>query len=68
MRLEVQSSYHVQQALALQSALDSGNYVAFFKLVRGLPYLLACLAHTYFPAMWDHALQTLTDGALQPRT
>lgn len=61
--MEVQSSYHVQQALALQHALNSGNYVAFFKLVRGLPYLLACLAHTYFSAVWDRALQTLIEGA-----
>ncbi len=63
MRPEVRQAYHVSKTLALHQALDSGNFAAFFRLVRGLPYLMACLAHNFFPAMWDTALRTLVTGA-----
>ena len=63
MRPEVLAANHIQQAIALHNALESGNYGGFFQLVRRLPYLMACLAHRFFPAVWEHALGTLAESA-----
>lgn len=63
MRPEVLAAYHTQQAIALHNALEGGNYAGFFQLVRRLPYLMACLSHRFFPAMWEHALETLANSA-----
>lgn len=65
MRPEVLAAYHTQQAIALHNALEGGNYAGFFQLVRRLPYLMACLSHRFFPAMWEHALETLANSAPQ---
>ena len=35
----------------LQQAHVANNFVGFFKLLRGAPYLMACLAHTYVPSV-----------------
>lgn len=51
MRPEVQQAAPVQLVLRLRCAMADNNYVAFFQLMRRAPYLLACLAHAYFPAV-----------------
>lgn len=53
MREEVKSSPAVQWVLQLRTAFYSNNAVRFFGLVRSAPYLLACLAHTFFPQVGD---------------
>ena len=37
--------------LKLRNAYYFGNFARFFRLVGEAPYLLACLAHVYFPHM-----------------
>ena len=55
-------SHHVQQALALLAAYDAGNFVRFFNLMRGMPYLMACIAHRLVPAMRHRALRIWVNG------
>jgi nuclear mRNA export protein SAC3 len=49
LRPEVRTSPAVQWVLDLQRAFAANNFVRFFLLVRGAPYLLGCMAHSYFP-------------------
>ena len=65
---EVLGSAHVQQALALLVAYDAGNYVGFFKLMRGVPYLMACIAHRLVPAMRHRAPRIWVNGAHRAAT
>ena len=58
-------STHVQQALALLAAYDAGNFVRFFKLMRSVPYLMACIAHRLVPAVRHRALRIWVNG--EPR-
>ncbi len=64
---EVLGSSHVQQALALLAAYDAGNFVRFFKLMRSMPYLMACIAHRLVPATRHRALRIWVNGARNAR-
>ena len=57
-------TYHVQQALKLLSAHDYGNFVGFFKIMRGLPYLMACLSHRLVVSVRHRAIRTWVQGEL----
>lgn len=62
LRLEVRKAPVIQWVLALQRAIGDNNYVRFFSLVKTAPYLIACAAHTYFPAVRKRALKSLADS------
>ncbi len=51
LRLDVREDERVQWVLKLRNAYYFGNFARFFRLVGEAPYLLACLAHVYFPHM-----------------
>jgi len=51
LRQEVRDSESIQWVLKLRSAFVFGNFARFFTLIKEAPYLLACLAHIYFPQM-----------------
>ena len=51
LRQEVRDSDSIQWVLKLRSAFVFGNFARFFTLIKEAPYLLACLAHIYFPQM-----------------
>ena len=51
LRLDVREDERVQWVLKLRNAYYFGNFARFFRLVGEAPYLLACLAHVYFPFM-----------------
>ncbi|XP_068959161.1 germinal-center associated nuclear protein-like [Petaurus breviceps papuanus] len=55
----VRSAPEVQFALQAFTALDSNNYVRFFKLVQAASYLNACLLHGYFSQARGKALRTV---------
>ncbi|GAB4823215.1 hypothetical protein N2152v2_010261 [Parachlorella kessleri] len=61
LRDEVKSSPAVQWVLSLQQAFASSNAVRFSSLTRQAPYLLACLAHIYFPQMRKRVLRMLSE-------
>lgn len=56
----------MKAATDLRQHLANGNWVAYFEKALAAPYLLACLAHRFFPAMRAHALSVLarTNGQL----
>ena len=62
LRSEVRNAPVIQWVLALQRAIGDNNYVKFFSLVKTAPYLIACAAHTYFPAVRKRALKSLADS------
>lgn len=62
----VRRSPHVSLSVAAFGALNSGNYVRFFRLVEGAPYLSACLLHRYFVPVRLHAFNTLLKAFCQP--
>jgi hypothetical protein len=70
LRPEVRAAPPVQWALRLRRALAEGNHARFFALARAAPYLLACAAHTHFPAARGRALRVLSEalpgGAARP--
>jgi len=47
-RPEVRNSPEVRFAVQAFAALNSNNFVRFFKLVQAASYLNACLLHCYF--------------------
>lgn len=47
-------------AMSLQGLLSQGNWSSFFQQTLKAPYLLAALAHLYFPALRLHALRVLS--------
>ena len=51
LRLDVREDERVQWVLKLRNAYYFGNFARFFRLVGEAPYLMACLAHVYFPFM-----------------
>lgn len=53
LRAEVKTSPPILWVLQLQRAYACDNYVAFFSLVDRAPYLMACLAHVYFPQVGE---------------
>uniref|UniRef100_A0A1D2AG69 PCI domain-containing protein n=1 Tax=Auxenochlorella protothecoides TaxID=3075 RepID=A0A1D2AG69_AUXPR len=62
LRAEVKTSPPILWVLQLQRAYACDNYVAFFSLVDRAPYLMACLAHVYFPQIRARALRALADS------
>lgn len=66
MRPEVQQAAPVQLVLRLRCAMADNDYVAFFHLMRRAPYLLACLAHAYFPAVRAAAFGAICTGTYVP--
>nr|XP_020830602.1 germinal-center associated nuclear protein-like [Phascolarctos cinereus] len=57
---QVRNAPEVKFALQAFTALDSNNYVRFFKLVREASYLNACLLHGYFSQARGNALRAMT--------
>ncbi|KAM9347509.1 germinal-center associated nuclear protein [Symphorus nematophorus] len=59
-RDEVRNSPEVKFAVQAFAAVNSNNFVRFFKLVKGASYLASCLLHRYFNQVRTKALKTLT--------
>ena len=47
-RDEVRKAPEVKFAVQAFAAVNSNNFVRFFKLVKGASYLASCLLHRYF--------------------
>uniref|UniRef100_A0A3Q3QX71 Germinal-center associated nuclear protein n=1 Tax=Monopterus albus TaxID=43700 RepID=A0A3Q3QX71_MONAL len=58
-RDEVRNSPEVKFAVHAFAAVNSNNFVRFFKLVKGASYLASCLLHRYFSQVRKRALKTL---------
>ncbi|KAM6984898.1 LOW QUALITY PROTEIN: germinal-center associated nuclear protein [Aplochiton taeniatus] len=58
-RDEVRNSPEVKFAVQAFAALNSNNFVRFFKLVKSASYLAGCLLHRYFTQVRDKGLKTL---------
>ncbi|XP_058479087.1 germinal-center associated nuclear protein [Solea solea] len=58
-RDEVRNSSEVKFAVQAFTAVNSNNFVRFFKLVKGASYLASCLLHRYFNQVRAKALQIL---------
>ncbi|XP_028291676.1 germinal-center associated nuclear protein [Gouania willdenowi] len=58
-REEIRNSPEVKFAVNVFAAVNSNNFVRFFKLVKGAPYLASCLLHRYFNQVRAKALKTL---------
>ncbi|CAJ1078722.1 germinal-center associated nuclear protein isoform X1 [Xyrichtys novacula] len=58
-RDEVRRSPEVKFAVQAFTAVNSNNFVRFFKLVKGASYLASCLLHRYFNQVRTKALKTL---------
>ncbi|XP_033121613.1 germinal-center associated nuclear protein-like isoform X2 [Anneissia japonica] len=58
-RFEVRQSSEVKFAVQVFTALNSNNYVCFFKLVKSATYLNACVLHRYFTQIRSSALETM---------
>ncbi|KAG8516569.1 Germinal-center associated nuclear protein [Galemys pyrenaicus] len=56
----VRNSAEVRFAVQAFAALNSNNFVRFFKLVQSAPYLSACLLHCYFNQIRRGALRALS--------
>lgn len=50
--------------MALQGMLDMGNWSSFFRETLKAPYLIAALAHLYFPALRTRVLRVLSKALL----
>ncbi|XP_019744468.1 germinal-center associated nuclear protein [Hippocampus comes] len=59
-RHQVRNSPEVHFAVQAFAALNSNNFVRFFKLVKRASYLASCLLHRYFNQVRGKALKTLT--------
>ncbi|XP_033745006.1 LOW QUALITY PROTEIN: germinal-center associated nuclear protein-like [Pecten maximus] len=59
LRADVRNSIHIRFALQVYSALNSHNYVRFFRLVRDASYLNACIMHRYFTQVRGGALKRI---------
>ncbi|XP_029386874.1 germinal-center associated nuclear protein isoform X2 [Echeneis naucrates] len=58
-RDDVRNSPEVKFAVHAFAAVNSSNFVRFFKLVKGASYLASCLLHRYFNQVRAKALKTL---------
>lgn len=52
---EVQDSVEVKFAVQAFAALNSNNFVRFFKLVKAASYLSGCILHRYFNQVSAHS-------------
>ncbi|XP_077128536.1 germinal-center associated nuclear protein isoform X2 [Ranitomeya variabilis] len=55
----VRNTEEVKYAIQVFAALNSTNFVRFFKLVRSASYLSSCILHCYFPQVRRDALRAL---------
>ncbi|KAM4012056.1 LOW QUALITY PROTEIN: germinal-center associated nuclear protein-like [Anomaloglossus baeobatrachus] len=55
----VRNAEEVKYAVQVFAALNSTNFVRFFKLVRSASYLNSCILHCYFPQIRRDALRAL---------
>lgn len=62
----VRWSAEVKRAVAAFAALNSNNYVRFFRVAAQAPYLAACLLHRYFGQVRLRAFQTFLKAFCQP--
>lgn len=68
LRPEVRDSDQVRTALLFVSALNSRNYVRFFKLAENNPnYLQCCLLQRYFHQIRNQALQIMVQAYGPPK-
>ncbi|KAM6978448.1 germinal-center associated nuclear protein-like [Tautogolabrus adspersus] len=58
-REEVRNSPEVKFAVQAFAAVNSNNFVRFFKLLKGASYLASCLLHRYFNEVRAKALKIL---------
>lgn len=58
-RKEVRDSAEVKFAVQAFAAVNSNNFVRFFKLVKAASYLAGCILHRYFNQIRHAALKTL---------
>ncbi|KAM6978447.1 germinal-center associated nuclear protein-like [Tautogolabrus adspersus] len=58
-REEVRNSPEVKFAVQAFAAVNSNNFVRFFKLLKGASYLASCLLHRYFNQVRAKALKIL---------
>jgi len=59
LRADVRESHQVKFAVHIYTALNSCNYVKFFRLVRSATFLDICVLHRYFNQMRACCLQRL---------
>lgn len=59
LRPDVRNTTYINYALQVYAALNSNNFVRFFRLVRGGSFLCACIMHRYFTQVRKKALQIL---------
>lgn len=59
----VRNSSEVKFAVQAFAALNSNNFVRFFKLVQSASYLNACLLHCYFNQVSNTAVLTELAGS-----
>lgn len=55
----IRESEEIKFAISIFNAVNSNNYVKFFRLVRKTTYLNACLLHRYFSQVRIKALHTI---------
>ncbi|XP_073433623.1 germinal-center associated nuclear protein [Dendrobates tinctorius] len=55
----VRNTEEVKYAVQVFAALNSSNFVRFFKLVRSASYLNSCILHCYFPQVRRDGLRAL---------
>ncbi|XP_034077413.1 germinal-center associated nuclear protein isoform X1 [Gymnodraco acuticeps] len=68
-RDEVRNSPEVKFAVQVFTAVNSNNFVRFFKLVKGASYLASCLLHRYFNQVRAMALKIMnTAHTVGPRS
>jgi len=66
LRQEVRESAHVRFATAVYAALNSNNYVKFFKLLRTATFLNGCIMHRYFNQVRTKALAVIVKAYRTP--
>ncbi|KAL3853116.1 hypothetical protein ACJMK2_016691 [Sinanodonta woodiana] len=59
LRPEIRNTHEIDFALKVYSALNSSNYVRFFKLVKDGSFMNACIMHRYFTQVRSRALITM---------
>ncbi|XP_041348525.1 germinal-center associated nuclear protein-like isoform X1 [Gigantopelta aegis] len=59
LRPEIQNTKEVKLAIKVYNAVNSNNYVRFFRLVKEASYLSACIMHRYFNQVRQKALNTI---------
>ncbi|GFR69715.1 MCM3 minichromosome maintenance deficient 3associated protein [Elysia marginata] len=59
LRPEIRESAHIYFALKAYHALNSSNYVRFFRLIKDATFLNACILHRYFNQIRGQALRII---------